>query len=76
MRENAACKGRRYLLEGRLIVTAVDAMGIEASCRGAGEVHQLGYRRGRWWCSCPARGTCSHLTALQLVTVVNKEENP
>ena len=75
MRENAASKGRRYLLEGRLIVSAVDCAGIEARCRGAGEIHQLGYRRGRWWCSCPARGTCSHLTALQLVVVV-KGENP
>lgn len=70
MRENAASKGRRYLVEGRLIVTAINAMGIAANCRGAGEVHQLGYRRGRWWCSCPAKGVCSHLTALRLVVAV------
>ncbi len=69
MRENVHDKGRRYLLEGRLLVDHVDADTIRATCRGAGDVYRLGYDRGGWWCSCPARTTCSHLTALQLVTV-------
>jgi hypothetical protein len=69
-RENVEDKGRRYLAEARLTVTKVDGDVVLAECRGAGQVHQCGHqpRRG-WHCSCPARGICSHLTALQLVTV-------
>ena len=69
MRESADSKGRRYAVEGRLIVEAVDARHIAASVRGNGEVYQVGYDRGSWFCSCPAPRRCSHLVALQLVTV-------
>jgi hypothetical protein len=68
-RENAAVKGRRYLVEGRLLVTHVEGPRIEASCRGEGAVYKLGFASGRWRCSCPARSRCAHLVALQLVTV-------
>lgn len=68
-RENAEAKGRRYLAEGRVVVEAVDRHHIAASVRGSGEIHQTGYVRGGWFCSCPALGRCSHLTALQLVCV-------
>jgi hypothetical protein len=67
-RENVQAKGRRYLTEGRLIVERVDAAGIRAICRGMGAVYTLGYENERWYCICPARDTCAHLTALQLVT--------
>ena len=66
-RENAAAKGRRYLTEGRLLLTRVDELRIEAVCRGGGESYQLGFVSGRWRCSCPARSRCAHLVALQLV---------
>ncbi len=69
VRENAYEKGRRYVLEARLLVDHVDGHTIRATCRGGGEIYRLGYDRGGWWCSCPARTTCSHLTALMLVTV-------
>lgn len=69
MRENAQAKGRRYLTEGRLYVRVAGPGGIRALCRGQGEVWQVGYEHGSWFCTCPARGTCSHLVALQLVTV-------
>ena len=71
-RENASVKGRRLLTEGRLIVERVDGDRIVASCRGdSGAVYALGYdpARQEWRCTCPARGYCSHLVALQLVTV-------
>lgn len=74
MRENAETKGRRYLLEGRLLVTFVDPRRVRARCRGSGSVHRLGYDRGAWYCSCPARGVCSHLVALQLVTAPEEGE--
>jgi hypothetical protein len=72
-RENVQAKGRRYLLEGRLLVRYVDASGIKAFCRGSATVYQLGFEDGRWRCSCPARGRCAHLVALQLVTVEPSE---
>ena len=67
-RENAEAKGRRYLVEGRLVVERVAGDTIRAHCRGGGAVYKLGLERGEWFCSCPALGLCSHLVALQLVT--------
>lgn len=70
MRENVDTKGRRYLTEGRLRVMSVVGHTIEATCLGDGaELYVLGYRAGRWWCNCSARTRCSHLVAVQLVTV-------
>jgi uncharacterized Zn finger protein len=70
VRENAEAKGRRYLVEGRLTVERVDAAEIRATCRGSGGVHRLGWRQDSGWLyTCPARGRCSHLVALQLVVV-------
>lgn len=48
---------------------------ILASCRGSDAVYQLGYdpKRSRWGCTCEASSkfgrVCSHLLALQMVTV-------
>jgi hypothetical protein len=70
-RETIADKARRYLCEGRIVVTAVDGDHVTAACRGNGEVYQLGHEPGRGWhCSCPVRtDRCAHLQALQLVAV-------
>jgi uncharacterized Zn finger protein len=68
-RENVNAKGARYLAEGRLIVTRVSGDRVSASCRGDGEVYELGHELARGWhCDCPARGDCCHLVALRLVT--------
>lgn len=75
-RENAQDKGKRLLAEGRLIVTKVtghahERVAISAICRGdSAEVYSLGYdvEQEEWRCTCEARGKCSHLWALQLVT--------
>lgn len=70
-RESAQTKGRRYCLEGRLVVTRVTDDEIRARCRGQGHSYNLGWNPAdRWWCDCPARTRCSHLVALQLVTLV------
>lgn len=75
MRENAQSKGRRYLTDGRLMIRLVDAREIRAHCRGQGELYNLGHEPGRgWYCSCPARGRCSHLVALQCVTTRTHSE--
>jgi uncharacterized Zn finger protein len=70
-REGAQAKGRRYLTEGRLTVTAVVGDHITAECRGSGEMHVLGHHpEAGWFCSCAVGPTtCSHLVALQLVAV-------
>lgn len=69
-RETARAKASRYLSEGRLVVTSVSGDTVTAWCRGSGEIYRLGHDLARgWYCSCAARRDCSHLTALQLVTV-------
>lgn len=67
-RQNADDKGRTYLTEGRLVLVRVDGDRIEAYCRGQGASYRLGHDSGGWWCECSARGRCSHLVALMLVT--------
>lgn len=70
-RENAATKGRRYLVEGRLTVHAIRGPNVRASCRGDGATYTLTHDPGTGWaCTCPARGRCAHLTALGLVVDV------
>ena len=75
MRENYAAKARRLLGEARLTIRRVDDRTITAECRGdSGQVYNLGYDavgRTWWYCTCEARGRCSHLQALMWVTVVN-----
>lgn len=70
-RETAEARGRRYLVEARLTITRLEGDDVRATCRGSGAVHHLGHHVacGGWWCSCPARTTCSHLVALQLVAI-------
>ena len=75
MRENVETKGRRYLTEGRLTVEFAVGREIRASCRGSGAVYALGLDEERgWYCGCLARGRCSHLVALGLVTVAGRAE--
>lgn len=70
-RENAEARGRRLVGEGRLTVEYVGENVVRAICRGSGEVHDVTWSDGGGWrCSCPARGRCSHVVALQLVVVV------
>lgn len=67
-RESAAAKARRILAEGRVTVTACGPGYARALVRGDGAVHEVTEdARGRL-CTCQARGLCSHLLALGLVT--------
>jgi hypothetical protein len=69
-------KARRYVSEGRLIVRQLDEEGgtAGADCRGDGQIHSLGYDDRGWWCSCAAKGRCSHLLALGLVSALEPRE--
>lgn len=63
-------KASRLLIDGRLLIERVDRLFVKASCRGdSGEVYKLGWDGARWFCNCEARGDCSHLRALWMVTV-------
>jgi uncharacterized Zn finger protein len=69
-RETTAAKARRYLVEQRLTVTRVDGDVADAVVQGDTGEHRVGHDPARGWhCSCPARGHCSHVAALKLVTV-------
>jgi hypothetical protein len=70
-RENPEAKARRYLGEGRLIVTRVDHRTIEATCRGDGHTYRLGRDHCGWHCTCPAKTRCAHLVALGLVCSID-----
>ena len=76
MRESVEEKARRYLAEGRVVVELVSEDEICARCRGGGAIYKLGLEGGEWFCSCPARGRCAHLLALQLVTVASADADP
>jgi hypothetical protein len=67
-KETVSAKAHRYLVEGRVIITLAVPGRVRATVRGDAEVHQVGYERGGWQCSCPARGRCAHLLAVGLVT--------
>jgi uncharacterized Zn finger protein len=70
--ESVERKALRYIAEGRLTVRSVGEglFPIVAECRGGEDNYVLGYdaAKDEWRCTCPARGRCAHLVALQLVT--------
>lgn len=71
-RESADSKGRRYVMEGRVVITDAGPGYVDASVRGDGALHCVTYRRGGWSCTCPSRGRCSHLTAVGLCTAPSR----
>ncbi len=74
MRENAQDKARRYLAEGRLIVRRVDGPYVLAYVRGDGVLHRVETHAEIGTCTCPARGRCSHLYAVGLVTATTRKD--
>lgn len=67
-REDVEEKARRLLAEGRLIYDAEDEEAIRLGDTG---LWLLTHEAGRWRCSCPAVGRCSHLAALLLLVQSN-----
>ena len=68
-RENAASKGLRWLVEGRVRVRLVHRGRVHAEVRGdSGRVHNVRFAQNQWRCTCQAGGNrCSHLRAVWLV---------
>ena len=73
-REDAQDKGRRYLLEGRVVITHVDRHRAAAVVRGDGHLHHVTVRGPEWTCTCPARTRCSHQYAVGLVIAIDHPE--
>lgn len=69
MRESRGDKARRYLIEGRIIITHVNRPVIRATARGDGALYRVSHSQTGWTCNCPARSTCAHITAVGMVTV-------
>ena len=68
-RENAYTKARRYLVEGRVIVTRVSDRIVSARVRGDGAIYDAVWQAGIWTCSCSVRtDQCAHLRAVRLIT--------
>lgn len=67
-RENVDDRARRYLTEGRVVITAAGPGHVDARVRGDGAIWTVAYRRGGWSCDCPSRGRCAHLIAVGCVT--------
>jgi hypothetical protein len=58
-----------YLTEGRMHILEVSEATIRAVCKGLRGVYRMGWEaESGWWCSCGSTGSCTHLSALQLVT--------
>lgn len=67
-REDARSKASRLLVEGRVIVTAVDGPRVSAVVRGEGAIYRVTAVHDEWTCPCPARTRCSHVLAVMRVT--------
>jgi hypothetical protein len=67
-------KVARLLADGRVFIRWSTPEIVSAVVRGDSGIHEVRLDRGRWTCPCPARTTCSHMTAVMRVTVPTNEE--
>jgi uncharacterized Zn finger protein len=68
-REPIEAKAARLLLEGRVHIVRVSRGDVGAHVQGDTGTRTVTWTRwGDWHCTCPARGRCSHLIAVRLVT--------
>jgi hypothetical protein len=73
MREDAARKATRLLVESRVQVLRLDERGCVALVRGdSGLMRTVRFEHDRWTCDCPALGYCSHAISVARVVVVNR----
>jgi hypothetical protein len=68
LRESADTKAKRYLVEGRVIITRVSDRVVHAKVRGDGRLYDVTFT-GYWSCPCEVRtDRCAHLRAVRMVT--------
>ena len=75
MREDAATKAGRYLVEGRIIIRSIAGDQVRALARGDGAIYTVTGDGAAWVCTCPTRShRCSHLLAVRRVVAVDVGE--
>jgi uncharacterized Zn finger protein len=75
-REDAQTKARRLVSEGRVTIRRIRDDLIAAHVRGdTAEVYAVTLEPDGWSCGCPALGRCSHVRAVQLVTLTHNLEH-
>jgi hypothetical protein len=67
MRERAPEKANRLLASRRVHIVRVLGEDVDAIVEGDHGTHVVGRRHGRFVCSCPAWGPCSHGRAVGAV---------
>ena len=72
MRENARSKADRLLLEGRVLILAVDRNRVRAAVRSDGAVYTVTAVDDTWHCPCAARTRCSHELAVMRVVATHR----
>lgn len=73
-RENASTKALRLLTERAVMIRYCGPEGVRAFVRGShGSMYRVILSDGRWSCDCAATGRCSHLMAVQSVTLIGSE---
>ncbi|MCH7667575.1 MAG: hypothetical protein IIC71_00005 [Acidobacteria bacterium] len=75
MTETTESKAKRLLATGHLTVRSLTVDTIAATIIGDHGTYKVGCDPSGWHCDCPARTrTCSHITALQTVTLTTRTE--
>lgn len=69
-RETAAAKADRLLVSGAVKVVHLDEGTARATVRGDHDLYEVEHQ-GRWRCSCPSFGPCSHAIAASKVVTVS-----
>jgi hypothetical protein len=70
MRETADVKARNLLANGLVTIHSAGPWFVAATVHGSSGLYITGYEHGGWHCTCPCRGRCSHIIAVQLTTDV------
>jgi uncharacterized Zn finger protein len=61
-------KAARYLLTGKVKVDYADVRSFTALVSGTRETpYAVMWHTGHWRCDCPARATCAHMLACQMI---------
>jgi hypothetical protein len=67
-------KAARLLVDGLVRVRWCSPGRVTATVRGDTGIHDVGLHDDRWLCTCAARRTCSHMTAVMRVTVPSPDD--
>jgi hypothetical protein len=76
MRETATLKADRLLLTRRVHIVRIVGEDCDAIVEGDHAVYVVGRRHGRFVCSCPSPGPCSHGRAVGAVVTPIADGKP